>query len=138
VGVNNAFLHEDMDKEVCMQLPLGLNFKKKNQVYHLHKSLYGLKQANHQWFAKLSSFLISHNFKQAFTNHSLFLKLTNHITTVLLVYVDDIILTTNDIDEITNIASLLDQIFIITNLGDLTYFLGIDVVRSSKGIHLSK
>ena len=138
LDVNNAFLHGDLDEEVYMKLPPGLNCDKENQVCHLQKSLYGLKQASRQWYSKLSDFLLKHDYKHATADHSLFIKASNSNFTALLVYVDDVILTGNNISEITHITALLDQTFKIKNLGDLTFFLGFEVARNNKGIHLSQ
>jgi len=118
-----------------MQVPPGLAHKK-DHVCLLHK--YGLKQASRQWYAKLSDFLISHGYKHATTDHSLFIKFSHSKITALLVYVDDVVLTGNDLDEISNITSLLHDTFKIKNLGDLTYFLGFKVARSVTGINLSQ
>ena len=54
----------------------------------------------------------------------------------ILVYVDDIILTGNNLDTIGHIIKLLDQAFSIKDLGTLKFFLGLEVARSSHGIHL--
>jgi len=54
------------------------------------------------------------------------------------VYVDDIILTGNNFEEITHITTLLHQHFKIKNLGDLTFFLGLEVARNNTSIHLSQ
>jgi len=78
-----------------MQLPTGLSIDNPHQVCRLQRSLYGLKQANRQWFTRFSSFHISHGFQQSFADHSLFLCFNGNITTTLLVYVDDIILIGN-------------------------------------------
>jgi len=80
--------------------------------------------------------LISHHFKQANADHSLFTKTKHSSITTLLIYVDDIILAGNDLEDINNITNELDVSFKIKNLGNLTYFLGLEVARSSKGIHL--
>ena len=119
-----------------MQLPPGFNCDDKNRVCHLHKSLYGLKQASRQWYSKLSEFLCSHGYKQSFANHSLYLKFNNSHIIALLIYVDDVILARDDIAEINSITNLLYHTFKIKNLGNLTYFLGFEVARSSKGIQL--
>jgi len=71
-------------------------------------------------------------------DHSFFLKHVNNKIIVILVYVDDLVLTRNNIEEINNIITLLDQHFKIKNLGDLTYFIGLDVARNSSGLHLSQ
>ena len=138
LDVNNAFLHGDLDEEVYMQLPPGFPNSSPNLVFRLKKSLYGLKQASRQWYAKLSSFLLSHNYKISTVDHSLFLKHDGKHTTTLLVYVDDIILTGTNPMEISTITGLLHNFFHIKNLGDLTYFIGIEVAHNATGIHLSQ
>ena len=90
--MNNAFLHGDLNEEVYMMLPQGMQVPKTEQVCKLQRSLYGLKQASRQWYARLSSFLISHGYRQCASDHSLFLKHGFNIITALLVYVDDIAL----------------------------------------------
>jgi len=104
-----------------MQVPPGLLVENPNLVCRLQRSLYGLKQASRQWFTRLSSFLISHDIHQSPSDHSLFLRFTGTITTVILVYVDDIILTGNSIDEIQSITTLLDQTFKIKDLDNLKF-----------------
>ena len=119
-----------------MQIPPGLSVDNPQLVCRLQRSLYGLKQASRQWFMKLSSFLSSHGFQQSNADHSLFLRFIGDITTILLVYVDDIILTGNNIAEIQTMITLLDREFRIKDLGDLKFFLGLEIARTSKGIHL--
>ena len=82
---------------------------------------------------KLSHFLW---FSSISLNHSFFLCFTGTITTVLLVYIDDIILTGNSIDEIQSITTLLDQTFKIKDFDNLKFFLGLEIARTSQGIYL--
>nr|KYP42297.1 hypothetical protein KK1_036289 [Cajanus cajan] len=109
---------------------------KPGQVCKLQRSIYGLKQASRQWYAKLSSFLISHGYKQSISDYSLFLKRNKDSFTALLVYVDDIVLSGNDLAEITSITALLNNAFKIKDLGDLKFFLGFEVARNNLGINL--
>lgn len=129
-------MHGELLEEVYIQPPLGLHVSKPGQFCRLQRSLYGLKQASRQWYAKLSSFLTSHGYKQSAFDHSLFLKFSTNNITALLVYADDIVLTGNDLHEISRITALMDNTFKIKNLGDLKFFLGLEVARSTSGIHL--
>lgn len=85
-----------------MELPLGLHTTRNNQVCKLHKSLHGFKQASHQWYDKLSTFLLLHGYKQTNINHSLFDKIPNSKIIILIVYVDDVILAGDDLHEINH------------------------------------
>lgn len=126
LDVNNAFLHGDLHEEAYMSLPPGYDTSlPPNFVCKLTKSLYGLKQANRQWFAKLTSFLLTIGFKQCYTDTSLFTYNQNGIFTALLVYVDDILVVGNHKSHITTIKIQLDKQFSIKDLGNLNYYLGI-------------
>jgi len=79
---------------------------------------------------------LAHNYIQAASDHSLFVKKTSSSFTILLVYVDDIILACNSLSEFTHIKSVLDSLFKIKDLDQLKYFLGIEVAHSKLGISL--
>jgi hypothetical protein len=134
--VNNAFLHGDLKEEIYMRKPPGYSVGGANQVCKLLKSLYGLKQASRQWYSKFSLSLIAFGFTQSKADYSLFTKVDNNSFTVLLVYVDDIIVAGNCSSSIASLKSFLHKQFKIKELGYLHYFLGLEVARSSKGIHL--
>lgn len=121
-----------------MSLPPGFRRKGETHVCKLHKSLYGLKQASHQWFIKLSAVLKHAGFHQSESDYSLFIRTRAGIFTALLVYVDDIILAGNNLQEIEETKTHLMQQFKLKDLGKLKYFLGIEIARSSKGIVLSQ
>ncbi|KAA3482589.1 Retrovirus-related Pol polyprotein from transposon TNT 1-94 [Gossypium australe] len=136
LDINNAFLHGDLSEEVYMLLPSGFNSSTPNMVCKLQKSLYGLKQASLQWFSKLTSAVTSLDYIQSSSDFSLFIKKDVVSFTALLVYVDDVILAGDNLDEIARVKAFLDSTFTIKDLGDLKYFLGLEVARSSAGIHL--
>ena len=136
LDVNNAFLHGDLIEDVYMSVPEGVISPKQNQVCKLLKSLYGLKQASRKWYEKLTGFLLNQGYKQSLSDHSLFTMQSGSNFTALLVYVDDVILAGNCISEIHRIKDTLDAAFKIKDLGQLKYFLGIEVAHSKTGISI--
>ena len=136
LDANNAFLHGELQEDVYMLVPPSVKTDKQNQVCKLQKSMYGLKQASRKWYERLTSTLLAHNYLQAASDHSLFVKKTSSSFTILLVYVDDIILAGNSLHEFTHNKSVLDSLFKIMDLGQLKYFLGIEVAHSKSGISL--
>jgi len=107
-------------------------------VCRLNKSLYGLKQASRQWFAKFSAAIQAAGYVQSKENYSLFTCRNGKSFTVLLIYVDDILITGNDLKAIYTLKRFLHSRFRIKDLGNLKYFLGIEVSRSQKGIAISQ
>ena len=93
----------------------------------LHKSLYGLKHASRQWFAKFSTLIQAVGFTQSKADYSLFICQKGKSFTALLIYVDDIIITGNNVKDILALKQFLHSHFQIKDLGDLKYFLGIEV-----------
>nr|KAJ0195950.1 hypothetical protein LSAT_V11C700347840 [Lactuca sativa] len=138
LDINNAFLYGDPSENVYMQLPEGYHSKKDNRVCRLIKSLYGLKQAPRKWNEKRSSSLSSFGFEQSINDYSLFVKKVKHVIVILLVYVDDIIITGNCRDELENVKKKLKSQFLIKDLGELKYFLGIEVIKTGQGICLNQ
>lgn len=103
-------------------------------VCKLNKSLYGLKQASRQWFAKFSNTLVQLGFIQSKSDYSLFTRQQGHSFMILLVYVDDVLIASNDKGELDQFKLLLDQRLKLKDLGEL--FLGLEVARSDQGIAL--
>ncbi|CAI9772674.1 unnamed protein product [Fraxinus pennsylvanica] len=142
--VNNAFLHGSLEEEVYMEIPPGystdqnsdLHNKGSFKVCKINKSLYGLKQASRQWYSKLSIFIIEQGFQQSKAYYSLFVRSTGDSFTTILIYVDDIIIAGSNEKIIDSLKVLLDEKFKIKDLGNLKYFLGIEVARSTKGIQI--
>ncbi|GAU42474.1 hypothetical protein TSUD_100860 [Trifolium subterraneum] len=136
LDVNTAFLHGDLNEEVYMQPPPGLLLPQSNLVCKLQRSLYGFKQASRHWNTKLTDTLTSSGYVQSKSDYSLITKQASTRFTVILVYVDDLVLGGTDSVEIQNIKALLDAKFSIKDLGLLKYFLGFEVARTQAGISL--
>ncbi|KAJ0881528.1 putative RNA-directed DNA polymerase [Helianthus annuus] len=138
LDINNAFLYGSLSEDVYMSLPQGYFDNEKNKVCKLVKSLYGLKQAPRKWNEKLTSVLLDMGFVQSLCDHSLFVMCKGDVLVVLLVYVDDIVVTGNSLPEITRVKSCLSKSFQIKDLGILKYFLGIEVLYSGGYVCLSQ
>jgi len=117
-----------------MSLPPGFASKGEYRVCKLTKSLHGLKQASRQWFAKFSTTLLQHGFHQSKADYSLFTQVKGDTFVALLVYVDDIIIASNDNSKVSHLTAFLNTQFKLKDLGPLRFFLGLEVARSSKGI----
>jgi hypothetical protein len=107
-------------------------------VCKLHKSIYGLKQSSRAWHAKLSVAPEDFGSTRSTTNSSLFIQLDSTHKLVVLIYVDDLIITGSNGDSITQLKRSLQQQFSIKNLGSLKYFLGIEMATSRKGFFLNQ
>jgi hypothetical protein len=136
LDVNTAFLHGDLNEEVYMQPPPGLDLPNPNMVCKLQRSLYGLKQASRQCNTKLTDTLIQSGYVQSKADYSLFTKHSSTSFIVILVYVDDLVLGGIDMAEINRVKTMLNDKFSIKDLGALKYFLGFEVARSKEGINL--
>ncbi|CAM8940349.1 unnamed protein product [Rhodiola kirilowii] len=109
-----------------------------HHVCRLHKALYGLKQAPRAWFNKLKQHLITWGFRACQSDTSLFVHSTAITTIYILVYVDDLIITGSNSQLVQKFITDLNHTFALKDLGDLNFFLGIQITRSSSGISLSQ
>ncbi|KAL0383111.1 UNVERIFIED_CONTAM: Retrovirus-related Pol polyprotein from transposon RE1 [Sesamum calycinum] len=124
--INNAFLHGYVEEDIFMLPPDGAPIQS-GKVFKLKRSLYGLKQASRQWNQELTSKLLAYGFSQSQHEHCLFIKQSAAGTLILLVYVDDVLLTGPSEVEIAEVKHFLDSKFTIKDLGPAHYFLGLEI-----------
>jgi len=104
-----------------------------------NKSLYGLKQSPRAWFERFTKAIKGKGYNQGQSNHTLFFKrFPGNKITILIVYVDDIIVTGNHEDEIARLKEVLNHEFEVKDLGSLRYFLGMEAARSRQVISISQ
>lgn len=137
MDVKNAFLNGELEEEVYMRPPPGYTYPA-NKVCRLRKALYGLKQAPRAWFAKFHSTICQFSFSSSARDSALFTRKTENGIVILILYVDDMIITGNDFIGITELKKFLRQHFEMKDLGPLSYFLGLEMLSSSDGLFLSQ
>ncbi|GKB91553.1 retrovirus-related pol polyprotein from transposon TNT 1-94, partial [Tanacetum coccineum] len=139
MDVKTAFLNGPLKEEVYVsQLDGFVDPDFPDHVYRLKKALYGLKQAPQAWFDKLSSFLIEHYFTKGIVDLTLFTR--RHVGDILLVqvYADDIIFGSTNPDFSKRFANLMKNNFEMSMMGELKFFLGLQVHQSPRGIFISR
>ncbi|GJV48774.1 retrovirus-related pol polyprotein from transposon TNT 1-94 [Tanacetum coccineum] len=139
MDVKTTFLNGPLKEEVYVSQPEGvIDLKFPDNVYRLKKALYDLKQAPRAWYAKLSSFLIEHGFTKGIIDPNLFTR--RHTGDILLVqvYVDDIIFGSTNLDFSKCFANLMKNNFEMSMMGELKFFLGLQVHQYPRGIFISQ
>ena len=135
MDVKNAFLNGDLTEEVYMRPPPGYTHSP-HQVCKLRRALYGLKQAPRAWFSKFSTIVGDFGFSSSPHDPALFIHKSEHGTILLLLYMDDMIITGNDLTSISDLKHYLSQHVEMKDLGKLSYFLGLEITSSSDGYYL--
>uniref|UniRef100_A0A2N9FVU6 Reverse transcriptase Ty1/copia-type domain-containing protein n=1 Tax=Fagus sylvatica TaxID=28930 RepID=A0A2N9FVU6_FAGSY len=139
LDVKNAFLHGTLKEEVYMVQPQGyIDPSHPSHVCKLLKSIYGLKQAPRAWFESFTSQLLHLGFLASNADSSLFVYKNKSVIAYLLLYVDDIVLTSNTPSYLDHLIQQLSTVFDLKDLGPLHYFLGLQVTRSSSGLFLNQ
>jgi len=118
------------------QLPGFVDFALPSHVCRLHKSLYGLKQALRAWYTCLNGFLLSIGFHASKVDTSLFIFSVGVDICYLLVYVNDILLTSSNSLLLQRLIQLLSSEFKLRDLGIVHYFFGIEVMPTGLGLML--
>ena len=139
MDVKNAFLQGELEDEVYMHPPPGLeHLVKPGNVLRLKKAIYGLKQSPRAWYRKLSTTLNGRGFRKSELDHTLFTLTGPSGIIVILVYVDDLIITGSDKAGIQATKEFLKSVFDIKDLGEMKYFLVIEICRSKEGLFMSQ
>jgi transposase InsO family protein len=136
MDVKTAFLNGDLTEDVYMLQPDGFQVSgKEHMVCKLKKSIYGLKQASRQWYLKFDNVVTSFGFKENPVDHCIYLKISGSKIIFLVLYVDDILLASNDLGLLRETKRFLFDNFEMKDLGEASFVLGIEIHRDrSRGI----
>ena len=139
MDVKSSFLNGELEEEVYVQQHPGFeesNFT--NFVYRLFKALYGLKQSPRAWYDTLSQFLIVSHFTRGTIDKTLFHKNYNGSSILVQINVDDIIFGSTDENLCKKFAKLMQSKYEMSMMGELTYFLSLQVKQVKDGIFISQ
>src|ERR1700677_2176278 len=121
-----------------MEQPPGYVQNDCSLVCRLKKSLYGLKQAPRSWFSKMDNFLIATRFSRCHSDPNVYTKKVGSHLIILVLYVDELILTGSDSKLLNHVKTILKKKFEMTDLGFLHYFVGLQVLQTNEGLFLSQ
>ncbi|GJY68991.1 putative ribonuclease H-like domain-containing protein [Tanacetum coccineum] len=139
MDVKSAFLYGTIDEEVYVSQPPGfVDPDHPKKVYKVVKALYGLHQAPRAWYATLSTFLEKHGYKRGTIDKTLFIKRDKKDIMLVQVYVDDIIFGSTNKSWCDEFEALMKSRFQMSSMGELTFFLGLQVKQNKGGIFISQ
>ena len=139
MDVKSAFLNGFLEEEVYLEQPMGYEVKgHENKVLKLNKALYGLKQAPRAWNTRIDKYFQENNFTKCPHEHALYTKQDNGNILLVCLYVDDLIFTGNNPRMFEDFKKAMAREFEMTDIGLMSYYLGIEVKQSKEGIFISQ
>ena len=137
MDVKSAFLNGYLNEEVYVEQPKGFvdpSFPK--HVFKLKKALYRLKQAPRAWYERLIEFLINHGYRKGGIDQTLFVKEKGGKLMIARIYVDDIVFGGMSDEMVQHFVKQMQSEFEMSLVGELTYFLGLQVKQMEDSIFL--
>nr|GEV85306.1 putative ribonuclease H-like domain-containing protein [Tanacetum cinerariifolium] len=139
LDVKSAFLYGTIEEEVYVCQPLGFDDPDHpDKVYKVVKALYGLHQAPRAWYETLATHLLENGFQRGTIDQTLFIKKQKGYILLVQIYVDDIIFGTTNKDLCRSFEKLMKDKFQMSSMGELTFFLGLQVKKKKDGIFISQ
>ncbi|GJW84652.1 retrovirus-related pol polyprotein from transposon TNT 1-94 [Tanacetum coccineum] len=139
MDVKIAFLNGPLKEKVFVSQPDGfVDPEFLNHIYRLKKALYGLKQVPRAWYDKLSSFLIEHHFTKVIVDPTLFTRRHKEDILIVQICVDDIIFESTNPVFSNRFAKLMKDNFEMSMMGELKFFLGLQIHQSSRVIFINQ
>ncbi|GKA29786.1 putative ribonuclease H-like domain-containing protein, partial [Tanacetum coccineum] len=139
MDVKSAFLYGKIEEEVYVCQPLGFKDPKfPDRVYKVEKSLYGLHQAPRAWYETLSTYLLDNRFQRGKIDKTLFIRRDKGDILLVQVYIDDIIFGSTKKELCTEFEKIMHKKFQMSSMGELTFFLRLQVKQKEDGIFISQ
>nr|GEV07309.1 retrovirus-related Pol polyprotein from transposon TNT 1-94 [Tanacetum cinerariifolium] len=139
MDVKSAFLYETIDDEVYVMQPPGFPDPEfPNRVYKVEEAMYGLHQALRAWYGTLSKYLLDNGFQRGTIDQTLFVRKHKGEFLLVQVYVNDIIFGSSNPNLCREFKALMHDKFQMSAMGELNFFLGLQVLQNKDGIFLSQ
>ncbi|KAJ9537137.1 hypothetical protein OSB04_029870 [Centaurea solstitialis] len=137
MDVKSAFLYGKIEEEVYVSQPPGFEDPNNlDKVYRLNKALYGLHQAPRAWYDTLSTYLLENGFSRGVIDKTLFIKREKQDILLVQIYVDDILFGSTKSSLCKDFETLMHKRFKMSAMGELTFFLGLQVEQKKDGIFI--
>uniref|UniRef100_A0A6N2LRF5 Integrase catalytic domain-containing protein n=1 Tax=Salix viminalis TaxID=40686 RepID=A0A6N2LRF5_SALVM len=136
MDVKTAFLNGELEEEIYMDQPEGfVATGTESLVCRLRKSIYGLKQASRQWYIKFNDTILSYGFVEIIVDRCIYMKVSGSKFSILVLYVDDILIAANDMGMLSDVKKYLSSNFEMKDMGEASYVIGIEIIRDrSQGL----
>jgi len=139
MDVKSAFLNGELEEVVYVYQPPGfINEEKPHWVYRLNKALYGLRQAPRAWYDTLTKHLLNNGFKRGTIDNTLFILHDKSDILLVQIYVDDIVFGSTNEKMCKHFSEIMSSEYEMSMMGELTYFLGLQVKQTSDGIFINQ
>jgi hypothetical protein len=135
--VKSAFLNGILQEEIYVEQPAGFVIQgKEDKVYLLKKALYGLKQAPRAWYSRIDDYLTGSGFQKSLSEATLYVKRINDDVLIISLYVDDLLVTGSNTEQVEKFKQNMIQVFEMTDLGFMSFFLGMEIIQSKEEIFI--
>ena len=139
MDVKSAFLNGMLQEEVYVEQPKGfVDPHRPDDVYKLKRALYRLKQAPRAWYDRLTAYLTEHGFKKGSADTTLFIRKDKNSFVIAQIYVDDIVFGATNESLAHSFADEMKAMFEMSMVGELTYFLGLQVKQTDSRIYINQ
>ena len=137
LDVKSAFLNGYLEEEIFVEQPEGFAIKgKEEKVYLLKKALYGLRQAPRAWYSRIDTHLLTLGFHKSLSEFTLYIKKIEEDILIVSLYVDDLLVTRSNAGFVNKFKVEMEQVFNMTDLGEMSYFLGMEVHQKQNEIFI--
>nr|CAD1838543.1 unnamed protein product [Ananas comosus var. bracteatus] len=137
LDVKSAFFNGVLQEEIYVEQPEDfVTPGQEEKVYLLRKALYGLRQAPRAWYSKMDEHLLGLDFKKSLSESTLYVKNNVSYLVVVSLYVDDMLVIGSNSDQITAFKQEMMKRFEMTDLGEMSYFLGMEVRQTQNEVFI--